>query len=254
MDFEGWLSHLLVAMSNHASHCIRYLNVATSSRDNLDGLKHVLPALPCLDRLDLKYKTSPLLSQRDTAPLFSLGSRDSIPSLRTLCLTNFTVDSNRVTGWDQCHHIRHLGLDGGAELLQLLALFTGKISDVTSLTLRIHDGISPGISDDLYSRLDKFLRSVNALAAFTAYDLSKRMLPLVVSRHGPHLRRLRFRQTNFNVRDENQIRCHFTFEELQNLASGFPHLQRLGIDLRFKGRLVCPRHGILTVMSRTPTN
>ncbi len=113
MDFEGWLSHLLVAMSSHTSHCARYLNVATSSRDNLDGLKHVLPALPCLDRLDLEYKTSPLRSQRDTAPLFSLGSRDSIPSLRTLCLTNFTVDSNRVTGWDQCHHIRHLGLDGG---------------------------------------------------------------------------------------------------------------------------------------------
>lgn len=141
-----------------------------------------------------------------------------------------------------------------AELLQLLALFNGKISDVTSLTLRIHDGTSPGISDDLYSRLDKFLRSVNTLAAFTAYDISKSILPFVVSRHGPHLRRLRFRQTNFNVRDENQIRCHSTFEELHNLASGLPQLQRLGVDLRFKGRLVCPRHGILTVMSRTPTN
>lgn len=113
-----------------------------------------------------------------------------MPLLRTLCLTNFTVESERVNEWVQCHHIRHLGLDGGAESLQLLTLFTGKIPDMTSLALRIRDGTSPDISDVLYSRLDKFLQSVNALAAFTAYDLSKGILPLLVSRHGPYIRRL----------------------------------------------------------------
>lgn len=251
MYFEGWLHHLLVATSNHVSHCIRHLSVATSSMETLDGLKHVLPALPCLDRLDMKYMTGSQRSQRHTAPLFSLGSGDSIPSLRTLCLTNFAVDSNQVTEWDRCHHIRHLGLDGGAESLQLLTLFTGRIPDMTSLALRIRDGTSPDILDDLHSRLDKFTRSVNALAAFTTYDLSKGILPLVVSRHGPNLRRLRFRQTNFNMRDEEQIRCLFTFEELQNLASGLPQLQRLGIDLRFKGHLMRTSHGKLIVIART---
>jgi hypothetical protein len=189
-------------------------------------------------------------SQRDSAPLFSLGSGDSIPPLRTLCLTNFAVDPERVNEWDQCHHIRHLGLDGGAESLKLLTLFTGKTPDVTSLALRIHNGTSPDISDDLYSQLDMFLQSVNALATFTAYDLSKDILPLLVSRHRPHLRRLRFRQTNFNKRDQEQIRCLFTFEELQNLASALPQLQRLGIDLRFKGHLVYTSHRTLIVMTK----
>ncbi|PKY07410.1 hypothetical protein P168DRAFT_315919 [Aspergillus campestris IBT 28561] len=161
--------------------------------------------------------------------------------LRTLCLTNFSVDSKRVTEWAQCHHIRHLGLDGGAESLQLLTLFTGKMPDMTSLTLRIHHGTSPDITDDLYTRLDKFLQHVNDLpvAAFTAYELSKSILLFLVSRRGPHLRRLRFWQTNFNMRDQDQeqIRCLFNFEELQNLAGVLPRLQRLGIDLRFKGHL-----------------
>ncbi|KAJ5787306.1 hypothetical protein N7457_002296 [Penicillium paradoxum] len=232
--FEGWPSKLLDAPVKHVSHCIRSLSVASSDKASLDRVKDVLVSLPCLDRLDMKYFNH---SKRDSAPLFSLGSADSIPSLRTLCLTNFTVDPKRENRWDQCHHLRHLGLDGRGESLELLTLFTGKIPNVTSLTLRIHDGTSPDISEDLCSRLDNLLQSVNNLAAFTAYDLSKDIIPLLVSRHGPQLRRLQFRQTGFNKRDQDQIRCLFTFKELQNLARTLPRLQRLGIDLRFKGHL-----------------
>ncbi|KAL4736255.1 hypothetical protein BDV11DRAFT_173078 [Aspergillus similis] len=39
------------------------------------------------------------------------------------------------------------------------------------------------------------------------------------------------------MRDQEQIRCFFTFEKLQDLASVLPRLQRLDIDLRFKGHL-----------------
>ena len=200
----------------------------------------------------MKYRTFSKPASAPLVSLFSLGSGDSIPPLRTLCLTNFTVDSERVNEWDQCHHIRHLGIDGGAESLELLTFFTGKIPDMTSLALRICDGTSPNISDDLYSQLDMFLQSVKSLAAFTAYDLPKDILPLLVSRHGPHLRRLRFRQTDFNRRGQEQIRCLFTFEELQKLASELPQLQRLGIDLRFKGHLVCTSYRTLTIMAKTP--
>ncbi|KAF9890786.1 hypothetical protein FE257_005356 [Aspergillus nanangensis] len=208
--------------------------VASSLREDLDRLKPVLLALQCLDRLDMKYITR---SQGDAMPLFSLGSGDKMNPLRTLCLTNFTVDSNQVNEWEQCSHIRHLGLDGGAESLRLLALFTGRTPNMTSLALRICGGTSPDISHGLYSRLDEFLQSVKTLVAFTAYDLSKDILPLLVSRHGSHLRRLRFRQTNFDMSRQEQIRCLFTFEELQSLASALPQLERLGIDLRFKGHL-----------------
>ncbi|GES64084.1 hypothetical protein ATETN484_0010016300 [Aspergillus terreus] len=108
---------------------------------------------------------------------------------------------------------------------------------MTSLTLRIHDGSSLDIADDLYSRLDSFLQGVRALEDFTAYDFNKGIISLLVSRHGAHLRRLRFRRTSFRVREQEQARCLFTFEELQSLGNLLPRLQRCGVDLRFKGHL-----------------
>ncbi|KAL5356747.1 hypothetical protein BJX96DRAFT_143291 [Aspergillus floccosus] len=243
MHFEGWPHYLLVAPFKHGLRCIRSLSVASYAKEELHGLKPVVLALPCLDRLHMKYRTR---SEGDSAtPIFSLRPGDSAPPLRTLCLTNFTVDSERVDEWPQCHHMRHLGLDGGVESLHLLTLFTGRMPDMTSLTLRIHNGTSPDIKDDLYSQLERFLQRVHALAAFTTYDLPKAMLPLLVSRHGPYLRCLRFRRTSSKMREEEQTRCLFTFEDLQNLASMLPRLQRLGIDLRFKGHLVCKSHKAL---------
>lgn len=250
--FEGWSSNLPnynfldAPVKYYTSHCIRSLSIVSFFAEALDEIKNILFMLPSLDRLDMIYRQA-YNSEQKVAPLFSLGPGDSIPSLRTLCLTNFTVDLERVNGWDRRLRLKHLGLDGNSESLEILSLFTTNVPDLTSLALRIHDASSRHIAHDLYSRLEKFLQSVNALKGFTAYDLSKDIIPLLVSCHGSHLRRLRFRQTNFNkgYRELEKIRCIFTFEELQSLASELPRLQVLGFDLKFKGHLVCASQYLL---------
>ena len=89
--------------------------------------------------------------------------------------------------------------------------------------------------------LEAFLKEINSLESFTAYDLPKAVLPIIKPLHGPNLRKFRFRETSFeNMMMNSRQRSSASCEELKGLASSLPRVERLGIDLKFEGRLVCP--------------
>lgn len=118
--------------------------------------------------------------------------------------------------------------------------------------------------------LDIFLRQVNDLKAFTAYDLLKEPLRSAVFYHGNHLRQLRFRHTGFrfmeisrphNVRHSPfamdpefpEGSCLFSPDELRDLSAELPLVKRLGIDLCFKNKVVSPPRKLVITRIRELT-
>lgn len=219
---------------------IRSLKVNCYTAAQVDAVRPVVFALPCLDRLSIKMA---YIDHRDPVSyVFSPRPGEIMPPVRTLCFTNISFHPQQTDGWAECvQHdtLRHLGLDGSLETMDLLTCLTGCVAGLTSLAIRINCSTYRE-TRQVSNRLGPFLSEVSCLTAFTGYNLSKRILPTVVSRHGSHLQRLRFRGTPYTLGFRVRNDCHLSSHNIRNLASDLPNLHRLGIHLKVGDQLVSP--------------
>lgn len=242
------------------------------SRNNIEinALGAVILSLPNLKRLVLKYNPGPqILNGADCPPkpIFDLPPATTLPPLRVLCLANLAFSPEQAATWArflaQLQTLHHLDLDGAADmtiLINHLSDCPGAVSSLRSVSFRIHDATRAENISRVTSSLDRLLRQITHLSAFSAHDLPKEILHKVVGHHRGTLRQLRWRHTWFPLLDvyfagmhelnpigvrrsseQRSLACIFSPGELRDLAKKLPHLERLGVDLCFRRNtdLVC---------------
>lgn len=261
--FEGRSLDLVGSHLPVGTPCIRSLSITCTShwtfQANINDLGKVILSLPNLERLILRHYPGHPLRNGGSRPIFHLAPDSTLPPLLVLSFTNFSFDSEQAAGWAQClqdRHLWHLGLDGTTQMSELIGRLSGCVSSLKSFAIRVPSGATPVIKSQIMKSLDEFLRRVTELRVFTAYDLPKESLRSTVFCHGTHLRQLRFRHTRFPFLEtvpgyENAYRspflthpefpggdCLFSPDELRDLSAELPLVERLGIDLCFKGKVV----------------
>lgn len=227
--------------------CIRSLSITFSSpptcQTDINALGKVILSLHNLERLILKYHSGQPFRRRRPLSIFQLPSGSTLPPLRVLSFTNLSFDSEEAVRWAQClqhQDLQSLALDGTTQICELLSCFSGCVSNLKSLAIRVSDGTSPDIIAQIVKSLDGFLRKITELRAFTAYDLSKEVPRPVTLYHGNHLRLLRFRHTRFPFLEMPELQnseCLFSPDELRDLSTDLPLVERLGFELFFKGKM-----------------
>ncbi|PGH28030.1 hypothetical protein AJ80_00285 [Polytolypa hystricis UAMH7299] len=191
-----------------------------------NAVKNLIFSSPSLQTLRIRIRYG---VESGLPVLFILDRNDVLPAIKTMKLTNCRFERNQAERWAQClqaDHLKSLTLDGTDHLTDLLIHLTGRVPNLTSLGLRIRPDRYGNLSRTC-AALEKFLRGINALESFTAFDFPRSILSTVVTLQGPHLRTLRFRRTRFNGPGKSV----FTFAELRSYALSLPRLERLGIDL-----------------------
>ncbi|KAJ0415403.1 hypothetical protein BJY00DRAFT_293533 [Aspergillus carlsbadensis] len=166
------------------------------------AFRNLLPSLPNLRRLALKYRFP---GPERSRPILDLPPGSTLASVEDLALANFSFSAGQAASWirslEAGTRLRRLSLHGSAldlyEFIHQLST-SGIPGGLTSLSLRVHNSslqTSPQLSEALIS----LLRRTTNLAEFLAYDLPKDVLHTVVSSHGGNIRRLGFRRTNYRA-------------------------------------------------------
>ncbi|KAL4884093.1 hypothetical protein BJY04DRAFT_225941 [Aspergillus karnatakaensis] len=225
---------------------IKSLNVTYSSHlkspynIEINALGAVILSLPKLNRLVLKYNPGPQIFrgvERPIRSIFELPPASILPPLRIL-------------------YSLHLDLDGATDMTMLINHLSdcpGAVSNLRSVSFRIHDATRAENISRVTSSLDKLLCQITHLSVFPAKDLPKEVLHKVDEHHRSTLRQLRWRHTWFPLLDvffvgwrelnhigvrrsgeDRSVACIFTPGELRDLAKKLPRIEQLGVDLCFR--------------------
>ena len=193
-----------------------------------DEIKRLILSNPFLHTLRLK----PSRQQP-----FVLTQGETLPPIKILHFTNFVSDHNQAEIWVQClqsHRLKHLTLDCDFYSLQFLTHLSGKAPNLTSFEIRNQE---PLAVDSNCNRIQWFLRGIHSLQSFVAYNLPTTIFSIAASIHGEHLRKIGIRTNKWIGARGGAL---MSFQELRDLALTLPKVERLGIDLKFEGRLpVC---------------
>ncbi|CEN60230.1 hypothetical protein ASPCAL02671 [Aspergillus calidoustus] len=210
----------------------------------VNKLGKLILSLSRLERLILKQAGDRYWRDNKTLqnPAFRLAPDSKLPpSLRILSFTNFTFNEEQAAAWARCARgVEYLALDGYMQLSTLLEALSGPLSGLKSLTLRVLNDEDHPIGPQFLAILDRFLQSIAKLECFSTYNFPKSVLVSVIRYHGNHLRQLRFRETGYSrihLQGPEYKDCLFSRDELYQLANELPHVERLGLDLRFEDKI-----------------